>query len=1051
MLVSKKTIIYLLLLCIYTRNIYAQQANGFKTYRVQHKPFHFDQYTTKKYTLYIEKDADSIARTVIENTAGILKELEDSLQLQASKRLNIIIYNAETNRAQSNIGHQFEENNPGGKFQFTGNRIVIPFKGNKKQLLSDIKYELSRHILYKTLYGNSTEEILRQLGKSDYPYWFVEGAISYFAEGLTVEEDNLLKHYLLSGYAKTFNDCIQWNAKITGKAFLYYLESKYGKMTLPALLFQLASKKELNKAIQLNYKKPLPYLMKSTLAFFAGRYISDNTTQDSIPFAKIVYYAKNKKEGRHILNNTLHITSEGKSLIYLVAAEEKYTVIWEQIAVAQNKKSQKKVLYTFNKESHTETAPLLFLSDKRNPHLCLILNAEGRLVLHEWVLSEKGNLSNPVKRELKGLDGVVDACYGFQNNKIILSAFKDGQTDLYEYTIPTGVTEQITHDGYDESYLCLFSYNNKKGLIFTSNNLSDTVTGSHKAVTHKSIKDRLHYIEYEQIQHLKKANTIEQIRSYTFPQDCQTRKIKSAETGKIYFLSDEKGINNLHSLALAETGFENEITHTNLEYNASEFAVLPKSVLLGFQMNDSVLISETETGEENKMTKPTILVAEKNEKEEIVKKIQQEDTLQKTEESAFSFFKADKEEKEVYRKEQLNDRKFTDSLLSPYHLQLSSEYVVAQLDNSLLINAYQPYAMNQGLFRQPPLGGMIKYAFTDLFEDHRVNIGVRIPSTARGSDFFINYVNNKNRLDWGFTYLRHTEKFTFSPEPQWFTSAGYFFPPYIKQKTHYTELQTTYPFSKKSAVKLVLALRYDRQVFLSTDTTSLRFPDTSQLWSSAKLEYQLNKTTEPVQYITKGYRAKVFFEYQYQLRHLNIGFIHTGFDIRHYQSLYKNIILANKLSGAISAGETNGMMYVLGGTSNWLAPRTDTSVHFLPKDNYSFITYANNLRGYAQNIRTGNTYMLLNTEIRIPLMNTFFNQYTSFNPLNNLQFVPFIDVGNAWTPSINKNAPQWPAGYGFGFRTTLLSYFVRADLAWQNISQPNQKRPMIVIGMGREY
>lgn len=1051
MLVSKKTIIYLLLLCICTRNVYPQQANGFKTYRVQHKQFHFYQYTTKKYTLYIEKDADSIAKTMVENTADILKALEDSLQQQAAKKLNIIIYNAEVNSTQSNIGHQFEENNPGGTLQFTGNRIVIPFKGSKKQLLSDIKYELCRHILYKTLYGSNTEEILRQLGKSDYPRWFVEGAISYFTEGLTVEEDNLLKHYLLSGYAKTFNDCIQWNAEITGKAFLYYLESKYGKLTLPALLFHLVSKKELNKAIQLNYKKPLPYLMKSTLAFFAERYISDNTSQDSIPYAKMIYHLKNEKAGKHILNNTLHITSSGRSILYLTATADKYVVIWEQIPIVHENKPEQKILYTFHKEYHTETVPLLFISDHKNPHLCLIFNMEGRLMLHEWVLSEKGNLSNHTQRELKELDGVVDACYGFQNNKVILSAFKDAQTDLYEYTISTGVTEQLTHDGYDENNLCLYAHNQVKGLLFTSDNPADTVTGSHKAITYKSIKDRLHYLGYEQMQHLKKANAIERTRSYTLQEDRQINIIKSADNGKIYFLSDEKGINHLHSLTLAETGFENEITQTNSEYSTTEFAILPESTLLGFQMNDSILISEAETGEGNMITKPTILVTEKNEKEQILKKQQEENKLKETEEPDFSFFKAGKEEKEAYRKEQQNDKRFADSLLSPYQLQLTSEYVVAQLDNSLLINAYQPYAMNQGLFRQPPLGGMIKYAFTDLFEDHRVNLGFRIPSTARGSDFFINYVNNKNRLDWGFTYLRHAEKFTFSPEPQWFTSAGYFFPPYIKQKTHYGELQSTYPFSKKSAVKLALALRYDKQVFLATDTTSLRFPDTSQLWSSAKLEYQLNKTTEPVQYITKGYRAKVFFEYQYQLRHVNNGFIHIGFDVRHYQALYKNIILANKLCGAISAGETNGMMYVLGGTSNWLVPRTDTSVHFLPKDNYSFIAYANNLRGYAQNIRTGNTYLLFNTEIRIPLLNTFYNKYTSLNALNNLQFVPFIDVGNAWTPSISRNAPQWPAGYGFGFRTTLLSYFVRADLAWQNISQPNQKMPMIVIGMGREY
>jgi hypothetical protein len=96
--------------------------------------------------------------------------------------------------------------------------------------------------------------------------------------------------------------------------------------------------------------------------------------------------------------------------------------------------------------------------------------------------------------------------------------------------------------------------------------------------------------------------------------------------------------------------------------------------------------------------------------------------------------------------------------LKPYQLQLTSEYVVAQLDNTMLINAYQPYAQYQGLFRQAQLGGMMKYAFTDLFEDHRVTVGFRMPSTTQGSDFYIHYEHLRNRLDWGITYFRHVEK-----------------------------------------------------------------------------------------------------------------------------------------------------------------------------------------------------------------------------------------------------------------------------------------------------
>jgi hypothetical protein len=312
-------------------------------------------------------------------------------------------------------------------------------------------------------------------------------------------------------------------------------------------------------------------------------------------------------------------------------------------------------------------------------------------------------------------------------------------------------------------------------------------------------------------------------------------------------------------------------------------------------------------------------------------------------------------------------------------------------------------------------------------------------------------LRGRNRLDWGMTYFRHVEKINYRPDTNWVTNTGYYIPSNIKQKTHYGELQLNYPFTRRSAVGLTIGLRYDQQVFLATDTMSLHYPDTSQLWTLARLAYHLDRTKQAIEYICTGFKTTFFVEYQYQLKSIQTGFVHIGFDSRHYLPVYKNIVWANKLSGAWSGGGTNGMMYVLGGISNWLAPQVDTSVHFTPTDNYSFITYANNLRGYRQNIRTGNIYLLFNSELRIPVLHTFNAGTTRMKSLNHLQVVPFIDIGNAWKASNKTSIPQWAIGYGAGLRTTLLSYYVRLDVAWQTIHQSNQKRPMVMIGMGRAY
>ena len=93
----------------------------------------------------------------------------------------------------------------------------------------------------------------------------------------------------------------------------------------------------------------------------------------------------------------------------------------------------------------------------------------------------------------------------------------------------------------------------------------------------------------------------------------------------------------------------------------------------------------------------------------------------------------------------------------------------------------------------------------------------------------------------------------------------------------------------------------------------------------------------------------------------------------------------------------------------------------------------------------------MNTEIRFPVV-TYFNLPLSGNFWKNLQIVGFGDIGTAWIglhPFIDDNPlnseviSQYPVtikvnyfrnpivdSYGFGFRSVLLGYFVRFDIAY---------------------
>ena len=110
------------------------------------------------------------------------------------------------------------------------------------------------------------------------------------------------------------------------------------------------------------------------------------------------------------------------------------------------------------------------------------------------------------------------------------------------------------------------------------------------------------------------------------------------------------------------------------------------------------------------------------------------------------------------------------------------------------------------------------------------------------------------------------------------------------------------------------------------------------------------------------------------------------------------------------------------------------------------------MRGFLQNVRNGNNFVVVNTELRVPIFSYLINRPIQSSFIRNFQIVGFADVGTAWVgdspfaddnPINNESRTVGQitvtyenindpivAGTGFGLRTTLLCYFVRADWGW---------------------
>ena len=199
-----------------------------------------------------------------------------------------------------------------------------------------------------------------------------------------------------------------------------------------------------------------------------------------------------------------------------------------------------------------------------------------------------------------------------------------------------------------------------------------------------------------------------------------------------------------------------------------------------------------------------------------------------------------------------------------------------------------------------------------------------------------------------------------------------------------------------------------------------------------------------------GTRYKLFGEWYRQLGNTETNLFVIGMDFRKYIRIHRDLIWANRIAASTSMGDKR-VIYYLGGVDGWLKPAFNDETDIAQDQNYAYQSLATNLRGFQQNVRNGNSFALVSSEIRFPIFKYFMNRPMKSDFVKNFQIVSFADIGSAWTGktpyatdnSFNtKEVTNGPitvrlihqrepivAGYGFGLRSRVFGYFVRLDWA----------------------
>jgi hypothetical protein len=334
---------------------------------------------------------------------------------------------------------------------------------------------------------------------------------------------------------------------------------------------------------------------------------------------------------------------------------------------------------------------------------------------------------------------------------------------------------------------------------------------------------------------------------------------------------------------------------------------------------------------------------------------------------------------------------------------------------------------------------LFKIGVTDLLEDYRIAGGVRLNLDLSNNEYLLSFSNLKKRMDKEIIFHRMVNDY----------AIGYL--ALFRIYTHELFYVNKWPFNQVLAIKSTLSYKNEHGVVLATDAFTLAMPDDYAHLGVLKEELIYDNTKNLGLNLYSGTRFKLFGEYYQSLEIGNENLAVLGFDVRNYQRVHRMLIWANRFAVSTSFG-TNKLIYYMGGVDNWLFPKftIDTPVDL--EQGYAYQTLATNMRGFNQNIRNGNSFAVLNSELRYPIVRYFANRPIKSDFLNNFQLIGFGDVGTAWTGIhpwseenylFTKRIQQAPmnitvrlqkepvvGGFGFGARTRLLGYFLRADVAW---------------------
>ena len=1044
-----KTILFFFLISIALSGFSQSSQEPFGKNRIQYSNFKWKYISTYNFEIYYYGETKDLALTAGYYAEEDFERIKGITGFTPAKKIKIILYNSASDMLQSNLGLVNEELMTGGQTVLVKSRVEIAFKGTKLQLMKDLSYGIAYIMIDNIMYGGNVKDVIRSSYLISLPEWFVSGAASYVSEDWSIEMDDHMRDLAANGKLKNPAAYQGDEAKLIGQSVWNFIGKQYSETDVSNIINLTRAYRNEEQSIENNLGVPYQEFLNKWRSYYKSM-ASGLKDQYTLPQDSLMI---KKRNTRNLHYQSIDLNEDGTLIAYSQNNKGRYKI---KIYNTLTKKTETIYSKGYRRLDQPVDYNIPVISWQSNDALSVFDINKDKVYLRTFDFKTK----KKYKRPFSDIDQVLSFNYSTDGRQLVMSAVKNGQSDIFMYNQSAGVLTQLTNDLADDVTPCFIS--NSTSFIFSSNRITDTIN---KVQHVPEFVDPYNLFIFN-------PSTKTQLKRLTSKND---NHFPSPFDNKSFlYLSDEKGILNLYKYNL-ETGASMQIT--NYINNINNYSFSPKSsslAFISFKSGKEHLFYQKNFNLKNLSGTRT------TERKRYIKSFDKQAAVIENIDSTNFYFNSNDEininnlvfESEA-KKDSIKKVNAPNALPQPLVNQLrftgpkkyNNTFSVDKVNTTLMVDNLRG------------MGILLDGGMTDLLGNHKIDAGAFICFDLKSNKLYAEYKYLKSRVDFKVRYDRQA----LNPYN------GYTLQKYVLDQFSFS---FSYPLATHQRISFtpsVLHTNYSE--FLTQNLnpalgSSVTAVNTGSLYESIRAEYVYDNTMVTGLNMQKGTKAKISVE-----NYINNGSSSKNFalfqvDIRNYLPIYRGLTFATRASYGHFYGNSP-KNFLIGGMDNWLFSNRDfldtvsnnshnplTLKDGQDNSDLLFLKYATSIRGFKYNAQFGSSYLLFNAELRLPIISFLHNGTISSSFLRNLQIIGFTDIGSAYSGSnpfgtdntqstttssrspfsatVTTYSSPFLVGYGGGVRSMILGYYVKADVGW-GLQNGILNKPQLYVTLGHDF